>query len=79
MQINGATIGSPDFGSITDIYGAVHIDQVLIQKCPIVPQNCKRYSSWKEQECITDWMNENIEKNKIKFSIRVYRRKSKIP
>ena len=79
MQIDVATIGSPDSGSITDIYGAVHIDQVLIQQCPIVPQNYKRYrddtidvcrnSSWEEQECITDWMNENIENDTIKFSI----------
>ena len=78
-QIDGATIGSPDSGSIADIYGAAHIDQVLIQQCPIVPQNYKRYrddtidvcrkSSREEQECITDWMNENIEKDKIKFSV----------
>ena len=78
-QIDGATIGSPDSGSITDIYGAVHIDQILIQQFPVVPQNYKRYrddtidvcrnSSREEQECITDWMNENIKKNKIKFSI----------
>ena len=70
---------SSDSSSITDIYGAVHIDQVLIQQCPIVPQNYKRYrddtvdvcrnSSREEQKCITDWMNENIEKDKIKFSI----------
>ena len=74
-QIDGATVSS----SIIDIYGAVHIDQVLIQQCPTVPQNYKRYrydtidvcrhSSREEQECITDWMNENIEKDKIKFSI----------
>ena len=79
-QIDGATIGSPDSGSVIDIYGAVHIDQVLIQQCPVVPQNYKRYrddtidvcrnSSREEQECITDWMNENIEKDKIKFSIK---------
>ena len=78
-QIDGATIGSPDSGSIADIYGAVHIDQVLIQQCPIVQQNYKRYrydtidvcrnSSREEQECITDWMNENIEKDRTKFSI----------
>ena len=78
-QIDRATIGSPDSGFITDIYGAVHIDQVLIQQCPIVPQNYKRYrddtidvcrnSSREEQERITDWINENIEKDKTKFSI----------
>ena len=78
-QIDGATIGSLDSGSITDIYGDVHIDQVLIQQYAIVPQNYKRYSdntidvcknsSQEEQECITDWMNENTEKDKIKFSI----------
>ena len=42
-QIDGATIGSLESGSITDIYGALHTDQVLIQQCPIVPQNYKRY------------------------------------
>ena len=69
-QIDGATIGSPDSGSITDTYEAVHIDQVLIQQCPIVPQNYKRYrndtidvcrnSSQEEQECITDRMNKEF-------------------
>ena len=78
-QTDGATIRSPDSGSITDTYEAVHIDQVLIQQCPIVPQNYKRYrnntidvcrnSSQEEQECITDRMNKNIEKDKIKFGI----------
>ena len=54
-------------------------DIKLIQECSIVPQNYKRYrdnttdvcrnSSQEEQKCITDWMNENTEKDKIKFSI----------
>ena len=43
MQIDGATIASPDSGSITDIYGAIHIDKKFIDESPIKPQNYKRY------------------------------------
>ena len=78
-QIDGATIGSPDSGSITDIYGAIHIDKKFIDESPIKPQNYKTYrddtidicinSSKQEQNKITDWMNENICKDKIKFKV----------
>ena len=37
-QIDGATIGSPDFGSVTDIYGAIHIDKKLMEESPIKPK-----------------------------------------
>ena len=78
-QIDGATIGSPDSGSITDTYGAIHIDKKIINESPLKPQNYKRYrddtidicknSSKQEQNKITDWMNENICKDKIKFKV----------
>ena len=41
-QIDGARIGSPDSGSVTDIYGAIHIDKKLMEESPIKPQNYKR-------------------------------------
>ena len=28
-QIDGATIGGPDAGSVTDIFGAIYIDKVI--------------------------------------------------
>ena len=69
-QIDGATIGSPDSGSITNIYGAIQIDKKFMDESPIKPQNYKRYrddtidicknSSKQGQNKITDWMNENI-------------------
>ena len=79
-QISRATIGSPDSGSaLTDIYGAIHIDTKLIENAPIKPQNYKRYSdntldvcrnsSKEEQKQITDWINENISKDRIKFKV----------
>ena len=78
-QIDGATVGSPGSGSITDIYGAIHIDKKFIDESPVKPQNYKRYrddtidicknSSKQEQNKITDWMNENICKYKIKFKV----------
>ena len=79
IQINGATIGSPDSGSVTDIYGAIHIDKKLMEESPIKPQNYKRYrddtldicinSSDEEQKELTNWMNDNICKDRIKFKI----------
>ena len=39
----GATIGSPNSGSITDIYGTIHIDKKFIDESPAKPQNYKRY------------------------------------
>ena len=78
-QIDGATIGSPNSVSITDIYGAIHTDKKFIDESPVKPQNYKRYrddtvdicknSSKQEQNKIADWMNENICKDKIKFKV----------
>ena len=78
-QIDGATIGLPDSGSITDIYGAIHIDKKFINESPVKPQNSKRYgddtidiyknSSKQKQNKITDCVNENICKDKIKFKV----------
>ena len=42
-QIEGSTIGSPDSGSITDIFGAIHIDKKFELECPKKPENYKRY------------------------------------
>ena len=38
-QIDGATIGSPDSGSVADVYGAIHIYRKLMEESPIKPQN----------------------------------------
>ena len=58
---------------------AIHIDKKLVENASIKPQNYKRYrddkldvcrsSSKEEQKQITDWMNENISKDRIKFKI----------
>ena len=42
-QIDGATIGSPDSGSVTDIFGAIHIDKIIQEMCPVQPENYCRY------------------------------------
>ena len=42
-QIDGATIGSPDSGSVTDIFGAVFIDKKFMEECPRIPDNYKWY------------------------------------
>ena len=78
-QIDGATIGSPDSGSITDIFGAVNTDKKFIEEFPRKPDNCKRYrddtidvcknTTDKEQQEITGWMNSNVYQDKIKFNI----------
>ena len=78
-QIDGAMIGSPDSASVTDIYGPIHIDKKLMEESPIKPQNYKRYrddtldicvnSSEEEQKELTNWMNDNICKDRIKFKI----------
>ena len=40
-QIDGATISSPDSGSVTDIFIAIHIDKVIQESCPIpLEDNC---------------------------------------
>ena len=78
-QVDGATIGSPDSESVTDIFGAIHIDKKFIEESSRKPENYKRYrdypidivrnSSEKEQKQITEWMNNNIYLNKIIFKI----------
>ena len=78
-QTDGETIGSPDSGSITDIYGTIHIDKKFIDESPVKPQNYKRYrditidicknSSKQEQNKIIAWLNENICKDKIIFKV----------
>ena len=78
-QIDGATIGSPDSGSVTDIYGAIHIDRKLMEESLIKPQNYKRYrddtldicvnNSEEKQKGLTNWKNDNICKDRIKFKI----------
>ena len=77
-QIDGATIGSPDSRSITDVFGAIHIDKKIQENCPNELENYSRYrddtldvcqkSSREDQELATVWMNENIYKDKIKFT-----------
>ena len=42
-QIDGATTGSPDLGSVTDIFGAVYIDKKFMEECPRKPDNYKWY------------------------------------
>ena len=84
-QIDGATNGSPDSGSVTDIFGAIHIDKVIQDHCPIEPENYRRYrddtfdvclkSSEEDQKLVTNWMNENIYQDKIKFTANYDREK----
>ena len=79
-QIDGATIGSLDSGSVTGIFGAIHIDKVIAERCPIRPENYVRFrddtlhvcedSNKDQQENIIDWMNDNIYPNKIKFEMK---------
>ena len=79
-QIDGATIGSPDSGSVTDIFGAMYIDNIIEESCPIKPEHYVRYrhdtfdvcinSNEAEQEEVTKWMDENIYKGKIKFEMK---------
>ena len=79
-QIDGATIGSPDSGSVTDIFGAIYIDDVLEKDCPIPPENYGRFhddtldictnSTKEEQNQVTTWMDQNIYEGKIKFEMK---------
>ena len=69
-QIYGATIGSPESVSVTDIYGAIHIDRKLMEEFPIKPLYYKRNrddtldicvnSSEYEQKELTNWMNGSV-------------------
>ena len=77
-QVDGATIGGPSSVSITDIFGAENIDKVIKEKCPYKVQEYRRYrddtidininSSLQEQSAVTEWLNLNINKDKIKFT-----------
>ena len=82
-QVNGATIGGPDSGSVTDIYGGIHIDKKILEDCPIDQTNYKRYrddtanvepdSTEEEQQQVTEWLNANIYPGKIKFECKTSR------
>ena len=73
-QVDGAAIGSPNSGSVTNIFGAIHINKKFIEESPRKPENYKRYrddtidivhnSNEEEQKQITEWMNDNIYPNK---------------
>ena len=65
---------------MTDIFGAMYIDNIIEESCPIKPDNYGRYrddtfdvcinSNEAEQEEVTTWMDENIYKGKIKFEMK---------
>ena len=40
-QIDGATIGGPDAGSVTDIFGAIYIDKVIQEEVHLMLKNTK--------------------------------------
>ena len=77
-QIEGATIGGPESASVTDIFGAVYIDEVVRQgDGSLKPSDWCRYrdDTWDiEEVCddhmvknFTNYLNETILKDKIKF------------
>ena len=77
-QIEGATIGGPDLASVTDIFGAVYIDEVARQgDGSLKPSHWSRYRDDKwdiEEVCdyhmvknFTNYLDETILKDKIKF------------
>ena len=53
-------------GSVKDIFGAIHIDKVIAERCPVGLENYLRFrddtfdvcedSNKDQQENITDWM-----------------------
>ena len=74
-QIDGATIGGKDSGSITDIFGAEVIDKKIREQCPLPTDHYVRYRddtfeiselSEQQENAKTEWLNNNIYKN-IKF------------
>ena len=74
-QIDGATIGGKDSGSVTDIFGAHIIDTKIQDYCPWSTEHYMRYrddtfelSEYNEEieKEKTTWMNDNIYRN-IKF------------
>ena len=42
-QIDGATIGGPNVGSITDIYRSEYINKVIYEESPFDIEEYKRY------------------------------------
>ena len=77
-QIEGATIGGPESASVTDIFGAVYIDEVARQgDGSLKPSDWCRYrdDTWDiEEVCddhmvknFTNYLNETILNDKIKF------------
>ena len=78
-QIDGATIGGPAAGSITDILGAKFIDKVIYEECPYGINEYKRYrddtidvssnTSIDQRHVINKWLNDNTYKGKIKFKM----------
>ena len=79
-QIDGATIGGPESASVTDIFGAVYIDEMARQGNEhLQPSDWRRYrdDTWDiEEGCdddsakrFTDHLNENILRDKIKFEL----------
>ena len=78
-QVDGATISGPESASVTDIYGAVFIDSKIEENIINENEDWKRYiddsfsislQSSREREIEkTNWMNDDIVKNKIKFTM----------
>ena len=78
-QIEGATIGGPESASVTDIFGAIHIDKKIMENVIQDDEDWKRYrdDSWsistntskEREEDKTRWMNYNVVKDKIKFTM----------
>ena len=50
-QIDRTTIGSPDSGSITEIFGAIHTDKKFGLECPKI-ENYKRYREARKLQTI---------------------------
>ena len=69
---------------MVDIFGAIHIDKVIAERCPVKPENYPRLhddtfdvcedSNKYQQGNITNWMNDNIYPNKIKFEMKCNRK-----
>ena len=78
-QVDGATIGGPESASVTDIYGAVFIDSKIEENIINENEDWKWYIddsfsisllTSKEREIEkTEWMNNNIVKDTIKFTM----------
>ena len=78
-QVDGATFGGPESASITDIYGAAFIYSKIEENIINEIEDWKRYrddsfsislQTSKERDIEkTEWMNNNIVKDKIKFTM----------